>query len=203
MGIHWLEPGFAIQHDSFEGKNSTYNESIHFHGFEEFTRHIKTLTPLPRTITKSFMVNGFDGLIDLGGQLEEVNGNYFIEKCNKLKTLVGGPKFVGGAYKISSCNSLTNLDGFAKSVKSIDIDDCYKLTSLIGCENTSVSILNVHNCKQLKTFEGFPKHIKQWIDIKHCGFTSFVGIHKHIKSMERILYITNTYNIWWTWTIAN
>jgi hypothetical protein len=46
---------------------------------------------------------------------------YFDGRNNKIKSLIGGPKYVNGSYWVDRCEHLTSLDGLPCKVECVDI----------------------------------------------------------------------------------
>lgn len=106
-----------------------------------------------------FECNHCSELISLQNSPTNVVGNFDIDYCFKLSSLVGGPKYVG-YFSCTNCNGLTNLQGAPEEVYGdVYYECCDSLTSLIGGPRIVKGEVRIDGCSKLKSFQGAPEEV--------------------------------------------
>ncbi len=170
----------AIVNDDLTVDVDSRGETVCISGITEDSIGVKF-----NKITGGLVLVDCKNLKTLEGCPDAVSGVFGINRCDSLKSLVGGPKKVGkpgskfaskdARYYISNCKNISSLDGGPRSVAgmtgSLDLYDLPSLKSLAGLKATTIDNVEIDGCDNLIEFgdNSLPKNMRGRITLTKCS----------------------------------
>jgi hypothetical protein len=136
---------------------------------------LKTLKGVPRHVGKFHCVRS--SFETLKYAPERVDTSFILDKCHRLKNLIGAPKHVGDSFDCSDCANLESLQGCPEYIGGSFWCDRTSLKTLEGGPRYVGGLFECGKIKTLESLQGAPDFVADGF------YATYVPRLKNIHSM--------------------